>query len=190
MLDSLQFKEEQRQKVVVLQPQLQPRPQVQIKLPTEPDKGVAEMLNKKRQRKSESNNNNEGEGTASFSAPMSRPPSLQILLQVFTIGLVRAQVVIMFLLRLRNIFSALITVGGFSYPIIDDNSGRNPVYDIEDSTSSNSTPRRSKADCRPYNDLCHILFHIDAAAPFTDSIHFKSAVDIVRNSKGGLTSKK
>ena len=88
MLDSLQFKEEQRQKVVVLQPQLQTRPpQVQIKLPTEPDKGVAEMLHKKRQRKSESNNNNnEGEGTTAFSTR--RPPSLQILLQVFIIGIV------------------------------------------------------------------------------------------------------
>merc|ERR1712117_996376 len=65
------------------QPQLPTRPPVQIKLPTEPDKGVAEMLHKKRQRKSESNNNNEGEGepTTSFSTPMSRPPSLQILLQ-------------------------------------------------------------------------------------------------------------
>ena len=84
MLDPPQFKEEQRQKVVVLQPQLPTRPPVQIKLPTEPDKGVAEMLHKKRQRKSESNNNNEGEGepTTSFSTPMSRPPSLQILLQV------------------------------------------------------------------------------------------------------------
>ena len=86
MLEPPQFKEEQRQKVVVLQPQLPTRPPVQIKLPTEPDKGVAEMLHKKRQRKSESNNNNEGEGeaTTSFSAPMSRPPSLQILLQVPT----------------------------------------------------------------------------------------------------------
>ena len=88
MLEPPQFKEEQRQKVVVLQPQLPTRPPVQIKLPTEPDKGVAEMLHKKRQRKSESNNNNnegEGEATTSFSTPMSRPPSLQILLQVSTI---------------------------------------------------------------------------------------------------------
>ena len=87
MLEQPQFKEEQRQKVVVLQPQLPTRPPVQIKLPTEPDKGVAEMLHKKRQRKSESNNNNnegEGEATTSFSTPMSRPPSLQILLQVST----------------------------------------------------------------------------------------------------------
>ena len=78
---SPQFKEEQRQKVIVLQPQAQP--QVQIKLPTEPDKSVAEMLHKKRQRKSE-NNNNEGEEekTTAFSTPMSRPPSLQLLLQV------------------------------------------------------------------------------------------------------------
>ena len=66
-----------------MQPQLQTRPQVQIKLPTEPDKGVAEMLHKKRQRKSESNNNNEGERNTSFSTPM----SLQILLQVLIIGM-------------------------------------------------------------------------------------------------------
>merc|ERR1719305_863507 len=75
-----QFKEEQRQKVVVLQPQLQTQPQVQIKLPTEPDKSVAEMLHKKRQRKSE-NNEGEEEKTTAFSTPMSRPPSLQLLLQ-------------------------------------------------------------------------------------------------------------
>ena len=203
MLDSLQFKEEQRQKVVVLQPQLPTRPQVQIKLPTEPDKGVAEMLHKKRQRKSESNNNNEGEGTTAFSTPMSRPPSLQILLQVFKLGIMDGKSAMQSWFSLQKptnasneivsnvtVFHALISVGGFTNPNINDNCGSRPVYDVKDPTGSDSGSCCSKADCRPHNDLCHIVINLDAATPVAGSIHFESAIDIVRYTQQGFTSMK
>ena len=89
-----------------------------------------------------------------------------------------------------TVSSALIPVGGFSYPNIDDNGGSRPVYDAKDPTSADSGPRCPKADCSPYIDLCLAVFNLDAAATVAGSIHFESAIDIVRHSQQGFTSMK